>query len=75
MRQATDVPPEEIRKIEAVIYAMANKFLESMDLDEIMEDIIRTRLGRKLLDKRTSDTKLENARKLLDLLDKQTIAA
>ena len=69
-RQATDVSPEEIRKIEAVIYAMADKFLESMDLKEIMEDISMTRLGQMLVDK----GKLDSARNLLDLLDEQTIA-
>ena len=78
MRQATDVPPEEIRKIEAVIYAMADKFLESMDLDEIMEDISMTRLGRKLVNKGIyegeNENKLKNAKNLLDLLDEQTIA-
>ncbi|MBO5070058.1 MAG: hypothetical protein J6C37_06830 [Roseburia sp.] len=78
MRQVTDVPPEEIRKIEAVIYAMADKFLESMDLDEIMEDISMTRLGRKLVNKGIyegeNENKLKNAKNLLDLLDEQTIA-
>ena len=50
-RQATQVDPEDIRKIEAVIYAMADKFLESMDLKEIAEDISMTRLGQMLVDK------------------------
>ena len=69
---------EDIRKIEAVIYAMADKFLESMDLEEIEEEISMTRLGQMLVDRgiRTgaNDNKLENARNLLDLLDEQTIA-
>ena len=30
-REATTINPDEVRKIEAVIYAMADKFLESMD--------------------------------------------
>ena len=73
---------EDIRKIEAVIYAMADKFLESMDLEEIVEDISMTRLGQMLVNKGihsgieqgTNENKLENARNLLDLLDEQTIA-
>lgn len=40
---------EEIRKIEAVIYAMAEKFLDSMELDEIKEEIKMTRLGQMLV--------------------------
>ena len=77
-RQATLVASEDIRRIEAVIYAMADKFLESMDLDEIVEDISMTRLGRMLVDRGIhtgiESTKLDNARNLLDLLDEQTIA-
>ena len=57
---------------------MADKFLESMDLEEIEEEISMTRLGQMLVDRgiRTgaNDNKLENARNLLDLLDEQTIA-
>ena len=33
----------EVQKIEAVIYAMAEKFLEKMDLEEVMEEISMTR--------------------------------
>lgn len=40
---------EEIRKIEAVIYAMAEKFLDSMELGEIKEEIKMTRLGQMLV--------------------------
>ena len=50
-RQASLVQSEDIRKIEAVIYAMADKFLESMELEEIVEDISMTRLGQMLVDR------------------------
>ena len=50
-RQALLVQTEDIKKIEAVIYAMADKFLESMELDEIVEDISMTRLGQMLVDR------------------------
>lgn len=46
---AADIDPEEVRKVEAVIYAMADKFLETMDLEEIMEEMAMTRLGRMLV--------------------------
>ena len=42
---------DEIQKIEAVIYAMAEKFLEKMDLEEVMEEISMTRLGEMLVNK------------------------
>ena len=50
-RQAVFVQAEDIRKIEAVIYAMADKFLESMELEEIVEDISMTRLGQMLVNR------------------------
>ena len=43
--------PDEVQKIEAVIYAMAEKFLEKMDLEEVMEEISMTRLGEMLVNK------------------------
>ena len=42
---------DEVQKIEAVIYAMAEKFLEKMDLEEVMEEISMTRLGEMLVNK------------------------
>ena len=43
------LPAWEIEKLEAVIYAMADKFLESMDMEEIKEDMRMTKLGQMLL--------------------------
>ena len=60
-RQAPLVQTEDIKKIEAVIYAMADKFLESMELEEIVEDISMTRLGQMLVD-RGMRTGLEKGR-------------
>lgn len=87
---AADIDPEEVRKVEAVIYAMADKFLETMDLEEIMEEMAMTRLGRMLVKEGieegiekgiekgivegTHKTKLEAARNLIDLLDEHMIA-
>lgn len=48
---ATQIDAEDLRRIEAVIYAMADKFLESDELKQIMEDISMTRLGKMLLEK------------------------
>lgn len=50
-RKAENVNPEEVEKVEAVLYVMAEKFLESMDMDEILEEISMTRMGQKLVNK------------------------
>lgn len=44
-----DHDPHIIKKIEAVVYAMADKFLDLMDMDEIREEIKMTRLGQMLV--------------------------
>lgn len=41
---------EAVRKVEAVLYIMAEKFLEAVELDECMEAIKMTRLGQMLYD-------------------------
>ena len=87
---AETVSANEIQKIEAVIYIMAEKFLESMDLEEIMEGISMTRLGQMLVNKGIEEgekrgelrgekrgdqnARLETAKKLLPLLDEKKIA-
>ena len=48
-KDCTSLPRWEMNKLEAVIYAMADKFLESMDMEEIKEDMRMTRLGQMLL--------------------------
>lgn len=44
-RGETAVTKEEIQKIEAVIYAMADKFLDGLDMEEFVEGMKMTRLG------------------------------
>ncbi|MCU6685827.1 hypothetical protein OCV99_04500 [Dorea acetigenes] len=90
IREATAVSEEDIRKIEAVLYAMTDKFLSKEELEEFLEEISMTRLGEMLIDKGISQgisqgvsqgisqginkAKIENARNLLDVLDVQTIS-
>lgn len=73
-QDASTVNEEELRKIEAVLYAMAEKFLESMDLEEIMEGVRMTRLGKMLVEEGHKEEKMENARNLIDILDEKIIA-
>lgn len=47
--KATAMKATDIRKIEAVIYAMADKFLENAELEELKEEIKMTRLGQMLI--------------------------
>lgn len=49
-KDATGVDPEEIRKIEAVIYTMAGKFLDSVSMKEIEEAVRMTELGQMLVE-------------------------
>ena len=48
-RGETAVTKEEIQKIEAVIYAMADKFLDGLDMEEFVEGMKMTRLGEMLV--------------------------
>ena len=45
----TEISREEIRKIEAVIFAMADKFLENVELEELEASLKMTRLGQMLV--------------------------
>lgn len=73
---------EEKSKLEAVIYAMADKFLESVEMEEIEEMMKMTRLGQKLFQNGVEEgesigaekAKLENAKNLLDILTVEVIA-
>ena len=53
------VPREDIRKIEAVIYAMAEKFLDATDVEEVREAIKMTRLGKMLVDEGRAEGRAE----------------
>ena len=47
-RKASSVEVEDVKKIEAMIYAMADKFLDVMELEELKEEMKMTRLGQML---------------------------
>ena len=69
---------EDIQKIETVIYAMADKFLDFADMEDVKEAVRMTRLGQLLLEEGIKtgeqEAKLNNARNLLDILDEKMIA-
>lgn len=79
VRECRTEKTEDKNKIGAVIYAMADKFLESIDMEELKEGFAMTKMGEMLVEmgreKGKQESKLEIARNLLGLLDEETIAA
>ena len=66
--EATSASREELNRIEAVLYLMADKFLDSAEMDELMEVVGVTRLGQKLVNKGKEEEKLEIAENRNQLL-------
>lgn len=68
----------DVDKIESVMYAMAEKFLDSVSLEELKEAVGMTRLGQMLvndgIEQGRKEGKIEIARELLDVLDDEVIA-
>ena len=61
MREITGHLPIDKEKIEAVMYAMAEKFLDEMDLEEIKEDLKMWKIGKILVDEGRSEGRNEGA--------------
>lgn len=84
---ADAVDPQIIKQMEAVIYAMADKFLSREEMEQIKEEIKMTQLGRMLVEdgiaqgmeqgvvRGAEAARLESARNLIDILSEETIAA
>ena len=60
-RSLTSLDAEVIRKVEAVIYIMAEKYLDSAEMKQLKEEIKMTRLGKMLYD----DGKAEGEKNML----------
>ncbi len=85
-RRSTEIGTDDIRNMESVLYAMAEKFLEPLELKEIKEVIGMTTLSRMFYDDGVRDgisqgisqgkeiAQLEDAKKLLKLLSADKIA-
>lgn len=73
-REAAAADPEQIDQIEAVLYVMADKFLDAVEMDELMEVIGMTQLGQKLVNRGMEQERLKIAQGLIGLLDEQIIA-
>lgn len=85
-REAKEVGSQERQKIEAMIYAMATKFLEEADLEEMKEVVRMTELGRMLMndgiaegmekgmEKGMEQRSLQIARNLIGCISEELIA-
>lgn len=58
-RASTDVAKEDVDKIETVIYAMADKFLEKMEMEDIWEMMKMTTLGEIIMREGRNEGKIE----------------
>lgn len=84
---ADAVDPQIVKQMEAVIYAMADKFLSREEMEQIKEEIKMTQLGRMLVEdgielgmqqgvvRGAEAARLESARNLIDILSEEIIAA
>lgn len=76
-RGETAVTKEEIQKIEAVIYAMADKFLDGLDMEEFVEGMKMTRLGEMLVkegkQEGMNEKETEIIKNLLGVLDDEVL--
>ena len=55
-RKADDIKKEDKDKLEAMLYAMADKFLDAIDLEKFKEEIAMTRLGQMIWEDGRTDT-------------------
>ena len=74
IEKAKDISEEDIRRLEAMIYTMADKFLEKIDLDEVRSEMRMTELGKMLYEEAEKKVKLESAKNLLGILNDELIA-
>ncbi len=58
-RQVTTITKHEIQKVEAMMYAMADKFLDDADMEQLKKEIRMTRLGQMLYEDAKAEGKTE----------------
>lgn len=69
-----DITSEDFRKIDAMIYIMADKFLDKDEFKSIKEWISMTKLGQWIYDEAANDQKLQIAKNLIGCLSDEVIA-
>lgn len=71
-RKVAGVDAEVIRKVEAVVYIMAEKFLDSAEMEQLKEEIKMTRLGRMLYDDGRAEGAERERANVLTLIQKMS---
>lgn len=71
-RKAIGVDAEVIRKVEAVIYIMADKFLDSVEMEQLKKEIKMTRLGKMLYDDGRAEGESIGESKVMILIQKMS---
>ena len=74
MREIRGHLPIDKEKIEAVMYAMAEKFLDEMDLEEIKEDLKMWKIGKILMDEGKNEATKKIIRNMKDKFSVEQIA-
>ena len=64
-RNATGTDAEVIRKVEALVYVMADKFLEKAEMEQLKKEIKMTALGKMLYDDGARDGEARGEQKSL----------
>ena len=63
---------EIFRKVEAVIYIMADKFLDSVEMEQLKKEIKMTRLGKMLYDDGRAEGECIGESKVMILIQKMS---
>lgn len=72
-RKAMGVTQDVIQKVEAVIYIMADKFLDAKEMKQLKEELKMTKLGQMLYEDGRCEGRLEGGMQMLIMLVKKGI--
>lgn len=64
-KNAVDTDAETIRKVEAVVYIMAEKFLETAEMEQLRKEITMTKLGQMIFNDGKQDQLITLVKKKL----------
>lgn len=73
-RLAREKQGMDVSKIEAVVYAMAEKFMDSVTIEQLKEAVGMTRLGQMMYNDGAENMKMNIAKNLLAILNDEEIA-
>ena len=65
IHNTTEIEKTDAGKIEAMLYAMADKFLDAIDLEKLKEEMTMTRLGQMIWEDGVAEGELRGIEKIL----------